>query len=83
MLETRTYLAKPTSLLTPDGASRQILVETAWKGRKCLAKSCSMSVFVRLARKWEADGFIPVNGHSSAVDVGRITVFKVLEARIP
>jgi len=23
------YLAKPTSLLTPDGASRQILVETA------------------------------------------------------
>lgn len=28
------YLAKPTSLETPDGTSRQILVEMALKGRK-------------------------------------------------
>jgi hypothetical protein len=45
-LEISTYRANPTSLLTPDGASRQILVETAWKGKKCLAKSCMMLVIV-------------------------------------
>jgi hypothetical protein len=46
VLEISTYRANPTSLLTPDGASRQILVETAWKGKKCLAKSCMMLVIV-------------------------------------
>lgn len=38
---TDAYRAKPTSLLTPDGLSRQILVETAWNGKKCLQRSCS------------------------------------------
>jgi hypothetical protein len=37
--ERGTYRAKPTSLLTPDGLSRQILVETAWNGKKCLQRS--------------------------------------------
>ena len=35
------YLANPTSLLTPDGVSRQILVEIAQWGWKCLARSSS------------------------------------------
>lgn len=38
------YRANPTSLLTPEGASRQILVETAWYGKKCLARSYSVLV---------------------------------------
>ena len=39
--EACTYRANPTSLLTPDGLSRQILVEIAWNGKKCLQRSCS------------------------------------------
>lgn len=36
-----TDLAKPTSLLTPEGVSLQIFVEIALNGRKCFARSAS------------------------------------------
>lgn len=78
--ETCTYRAKPTSLLTPDGLSRQILVETAWKGKKCLQRSCSCQQLLTLSNRMGTYRFIPVNGNASAVDVGRRSILKILQA---
>jgi len=76
-----TYLAKPTSLLTPEGASRQILVETAWYGMKCLDKSCMTSAETTHVHVCPYR-FIPVNWYTSAVDVCWASVFKILESRV-
>jgi hypothetical protein len=79
--EHSSYLANPTSLLTPDGTSRQILVETAGYGEKCLARSYQQSALN------EGQGnkyyrFVPLDGHTGAIDVGGGSVLKVFEARV-